>query len=136
MYEIIKYICEMNNWIFTYARQDFANLFDESEQKNVPHIFLDPVEIRDDFDEYGNIINTTYTGSFMILVSSDLDELDYDTRYQTYIKPLVNDTLKVIKEGMQCEGENTIKNWRIIEVINVFDYNFDGLVVTFNVDGK
>lgn len=136
MYEIIKYIAEYNNWVFKYARRDFANLFDESEQKNVPHLFLDPIQITETFDEYNNKIKTNFNGSMMVLVSSDIDEEDYDFRYQTYIKPIINTTLETLKDGIKCDGENSINSWRITEVINAFDYNFDGVIITYNIDGK
>ena len=135
MYEIIKYLCEFNGWVFQYARKDFANLYDEAEQVGVPHLFLDPVQITEEFNEYNVVTKTTYSGSLMILLSSDIDEEDYDTRYQTYIKPVVNDTLETLKEGIKCDGENNITSWRITEVINAFDYNLDGVIVTYSING-
>lgn len=125
----------MNGWVFTYARKDYANLFDEEEQKDIPHIFLDPVETDENYDEYGNIESVNYKGTMMVLVSSDLDAEDYDEKYQNNIKPIIKNTLEIIRDGIRCDGENTISNWRVIEVINVFDYNFDGVIITYSVDG-
>ncbi|OCK42537.1 hypothetical protein BA195_10195 [Tenacibaculum soleae] len=135
MYEILKYIADYNNWIFEYARKDFHNLYNEAEQKNTPHLFVDPIQITEGFDEYNNVISTNYSGSFMLLLSSNIDEEDYNYRYQSYIKPIIEDSLKLIKEGIKCDGENLINNWRIIEVINAFDYNFDGVIITYSIDG-
>lgn len=136
MYNLIKYLCEYNGWEFTYARRDFQNLYNEEEVKNKPLFFLDPIIITEEFDEYNTVINTNYSGSLMILVSSDIDEEDYDTRYQTYIKPIIDSTLKTLKEGIKCDGSNSINTWRSVEVINALDYNGDGVIVTFNVDGE
>ncbi|WP_339875198.1 hypothetical protein [Olleya marilimosa] len=135
MYDLIKYIAQYNNWLFQYARKDFHNLFDEAEQKGVPHLFLDPVQITEEFDEYNNVTKTTYSGSLMILVSSSIDEEDYDYRYQTYIKPIVNDTVSTLKAAIKCDGDNLITSWRITEVINAFDYNLDGVVITYSING-
>lgn len=134
MYEILEYIANYNNWFFQYARKDYHNLFDEIEQKNVPHLFLDPVQIIENFDEYNNVISTNYSGSFMLLLSSSIDEEDYNYRYQNYIKPTINESVKIIKEGIKCDGDLLINNWRITEVVNVFDYNFDGVLINYSIN--
>ena len=135
MYEIIKYLCDYNNWGFTYARTDFQNLYDMEEIPFKPLIFLDPIQITEEFDEYNTVNKTNYNGSFMVLVSSDLDAIDYDTRYQNHIKPIIDNTLETLKQGVKCDGKNSINSWRVIEVINVLDFNGDGVAVTFNIDG-
>lgn len=132
MYDLIKEIALVNSWGFEYSRRDFANLYDK-EETTAPVIFLDPVATTDDFDEYGTVLSKSYSGSFMVLLSSNLDEEDYDTRYQTYIKPLVNGTLSQIKEAIKCTSSMYIESWREVEIINVFDYGFDGIVVTYSV---
>jgi hypothetical protein len=137
MYEILKNICTTNNWIFNYARRDFQNLYDGEEQvgDSTPLVFLDPVQITENNDEYNVDESTTYEGSFMVLVSSDFDEIDYDTRYQEYIKPVIKSTLKDIKDGIICDGKLSIQTWRIIEIINAFDFNADGVVITYVING-
>ena len=134
MYNLIKTICINNNYIFTYARKDFMNLFDEEEQLDVPHLFLDPVTVDTIFDEYNSVESKTYSGSLMVLYSSSIDEEDYDTRYQNYIKPIVSGASATIKSAIQCDGIYTINNWREVEVINAFDYNLDGIIITYNIN--
>ena len=132
MYDLIKEIASVNSWGFEYSRRDFSNLYDK-EETTAPVIFLDPVTTTDDFDEYGTILSKSYSGSFMVLLSSNLDEEDYDSRYQKYIRPLVNGALSKIKESIKCTSSMSIESWREVEIINVFDYGFDGIVVTFSV---
>ncbi|WP_048331021.1 hypothetical protein [Bizionia psychrotolerans] len=136
MYELLKTISATNNWNFTYARRDFANLYDGEQQvgDSTPLVFLDPVQITEAYDEFNNVIETNYAGSFMVLVSSDIDEEDYDYRYQTYIKPIINSTLLNIKSSIQCDGNYGIELWRSVEIINAFDFNADGVVITFSIN--
>lgn len=133
MYDKLKSIAETNNWVFTYARKDYSNLYDEDIDVNIPHLFVDPIELDEIFDEYNNVESTNYNGSFMLLLSSDIDEEDYNSRYQKYIKPIINTSLQSIKDELQCE-EITIQSWRVVEVIDVFDFNLDGVLVTFSIN--
>lgn len=133
MYEILKALAAANGWVFEYGRSDFQNLFEASEQKEVSHIFLDPMEIRDIDNDSGVTEKKGYSGSFMILYSSDIDEQSYDDRYQDYIKPIIEGDLITIKDSLVCTYEAKVILWKITEVVNVFDYNFDGAICTFEV---
>ncbi|MDP2686441.1 MAG: hypothetical protein Q8O62_04415 [Aequorivita sp.] len=133
MYELIKNICLNNNYVFEYSRNDYSNLFNENEQIGTPHIFLDPIQLQTIFNEFNEEESTIYNGSFMVLVSSDVDDEDYEFKYQNYIKPIITTTMKTIKDAIKCDGEKTIQLWQQIEVVNVFDYNFDGLLVTYSI---
>jgi hypothetical protein len=133
MYDILKTICTAESFPFVYARRDFQNLYNEVEQKNVPHLFLDPVIIEDVVNDMNVIEGKIYSGDFMVLVSSDIDEESYDARYQNHIKPLIDSAVATIKETIRCGQEVTFNLWRTIEVINAFDYNFDGLIVSYNI---
>ncbi|WP_431137467.1 hypothetical protein [Psychroserpens mesophilus] len=137
MYNQIKNICTTNEWVFTYAREDFANLYDGEEQVDdtTPLVFLYPPLITETFGDYNELESTNYTGDFLVLLSSDIDEEDYDYRYQTYIKPLINNTMITIKESIQCDNTLSIVTWRITEVLNLFDFNLDGLLITYSVNG-
>ena len=133
MYEILKAIATEKGFPFMYARKDFQNLFDEVEVKNKTHIFLDAVE-QEEVSNDNNITEAIiYSGRFMLVYSSDIDEQDYDTRYQNYIKPILDGDLKTIKEMIRCGYEVTFNQWKTIEVINALDYNFDGIIVNFNI---
>lgn len=133
MYEILKAISAVNGWVFTYARKDYQNLFDETEQKNLSHIFLDPVEVEDNENDTGIVESRTHAGFFMILFSSDIDELSYDDRYQQHIKPIVEGNLITLKDAIRCGYNVEFNQWKKTEVINAFDYNFDGVLVSYNI---
>ena len=133
MYEILKAIAEEEEFPFMYARKDFQNLFDEVETKNKSHIFLDVVEEEEVLNDNNIAEAIIYSGRFMVVYSSDIDEVDYETRYLNYIKPILDGDLKTIKEAIRCNYEVKINLWKKIEIINFLDYNFDGIIVNFNI---
>jgi len=133
MYEILKAIATSKGWVFDYGRADFHNLFEKSEVKNKSHLFLDPVKTRDIDNDSGITEKKVHSGSFMILYSSDIDEKSYDDRYQKYIKPIVQGDQKTIKNSIRCSYQVSFDLWEIVEVINIFDYNFDGIIVTYQL---
>src|SRR5690606_3907742 len=130
----LKATSTTNNWVFQYSRRDYSNLFDGEEQTGVPHIFLDPVQTQTTFNEFNVIESITSSGSFMVLVSSDIDEEDYDYKYQTHIKPIITTTMGIIKDAIQCDGNKTIQVWQEVEIINALDYTFDGIIVTYTIN--
>lgn len=132
MYEILQEIATNNSMGFLYARKDFANLYNEVES-NQTQIILDPVQITESFGEYNQVESKEYQGTFMVLVSSDIDEKDYDYRYQTYIKPILEESMNTIKNSIKCSGVLSITVWRTIEIINILDYNMDGIVINYTV---
>tara|TARA_R110000822_G_scaffold80896_1_gene192528 strand:+ start:208 stop:624 length:417 start_codon:yes stop_codon:yes gene_type:complete len=134
MYEILKAIAaeQANQFGFTYARRDFAGLYDEVPTGQV-QIFLDPVAISESFGDYNVVETRQFTGSFMMLISSDVEKGDYNQRYIDEIKPILDTALGTIKTSLKCNNFVSIDVWRTVEVINVFDYNMDGIVVTYQI---
>ncbi len=133
MYEILKAIANLNEWAFMYARKDFQNLFNESEKKGIPYIFLDPVQKEKIKNDSGVTESIKYSGSFMLVLSSDIDEEDYDYRYQNFIKPITGAAIDTIDEVLICDYKAGIESWKEIEVINALDYNFDGVIVDYSI---
>lgn len=131
MYEILKLISENKDWIFQYGRRDFANLYDEMPNGKV-HIFLDPVRIENEFDEFDVLDTMNYTGTLMLVVSSEFDQ-DYLTKYVENIKPLIDGAGKELLDSLACHPDYSINQWSSLEVINILDYGFDGLLITYNV---
>ena len=78
-----------NEWGFVYARTDYQNLFDEEPTKDKITMFLDPIQRTSNFGGVGQEISKSYSGNFMLLMSSSLDETDYNYRFETYIKPIL-----------------------------------------------
>ena len=133
MYEALKAIAAAYGWPFEYGRSDFQNLFKEVEQKSVSHLFLDPVQVEDIDNDLGVTEQQIQSGSFMLVYSSDIDEIDYDTRYQQYIKPVLIGDMETLKHEIRCGHNVTFGKWQTVEVINMFDYNFDGVLCTFQL---
>lgn len=129
MYDILKNIAESNDWVFKYARQDFQNLYDEMENDLV-HLFVDPITIDTVFSATGNE-TITYSGKLMLLVSSDIGD-DYETKYENTIKELIATSTSRITQRMICE-DATINKFQTVEVINLFDYNLDGVLVNYSI---
>lgn len=133
MYDFLKDLSTAKGWVFEYGRADFSNLFDANEQKEVVHLFLDPVVIRKNRNDSGEIESRTFSGSFMMLYSSDIDEASYQDRYEKYIKPIVESKIEEIEENLNCEHQVKFDEWTSSEVINMFDYNLDGIIVTYKI---
>lgn len=131
MEEILRNIAQVQGWSYLYGRSDFQNLFDSDTQDVT--MFVDPIEVEDEFNEAGVTEKTIHSGNFMLLLSSGIDEVDYDTRYQNYIKPLISSAMSEIKKALQCNNSVMIQRWKIVEVINMLDNNGDGIICTFQV---
>lgn len=120
-----------NQFGFHYARRDYANL-----EKDMPidkvQIFLDPVQITEVFGEYNELQSKEYSGSFLVLISSDVEKGDYNLRYTDEIKPILDGAVNVIKDSIRCTAELSIQLWRTTEVINMFGYNLDGVLITYS----
>lgn len=134
MKDFVKDFCadQSDAWVFVYARRDFQNLFDEAEV-NVPHLFLDPIISDDITNDEGCVEERIYSGSFLLGMSSDFKAGDYEQRYESKIKPLLKTHLMTLKNKLAYEFEATFNTWRKIEVINAKDYNFDGVIVDYNL---
>lgn len=123
------------NWKYVYARRDYQNLIDATD------FVADAIEgygvgetimLVDPIRRGGETDNITYKGSFMVLTKSDLDD-DYESRKSKYIDPLLEVLLKEMKNVLICEFD--INQWEAIELINMLDWNADGLLITFNLKG-
>lgn len=133
MYEILKAIAAANGWVFEYGRRDFQNLHDETEQKGVSYLFVDPIEISKNRSDSGQVESITSGGSLMLLYSSDIDEESYEYRYENYIKPIINTQIEIIEDNLICEQEASLEEWKTVEVINMFDFNLDGILLTYRL---
>jgi hypothetical protein len=129
MYEFLKDIATINNWCFEYSRSDYQNLYDGMEINKI-HLFVDPITVDSVFSDSG-VETKTYSGKMMLMVSSDVDE-DYKTKYESHIKPLIDDTTQIIKQSVIC-ADMEIKKFQTLEVINLFDVNLDGVLINYSI---
>lgn len=133
MYDFLKDFSVLAGWLFEYGRADFNNLKEASEAEEKLSLFLDPVAIEKKKNDSGVVESLVYSGSFMLLYSSDIDEEGYEERYIKYIKPIVEAEVEKLEDFLNCEKEVSFDFWKIDEVINMFDYNFDGVIVTYKI---
>ena len=132
-----KTLTETLGWTFVNARRDYQNLAsvadfiaDTMEGVGVGEtfLFLDPVIRAKKTSEY-----IDYSGNFMVLTQSDLDETTYADRKTKYIDPINDILYGTFYDKLRCNF--LISDWRSIEVINVFDFNGDGVSMKFTLKG-
>ena len=131
--DLLENLSESEEWFFEYGRADFNNLTDVEEKKEVVHLFLDPVKRGKKKNDSGVTESNYNSGSFMMLYSSSIDELSYNERFEKYIKPILENEVEKIEEYLTCEGEVSIEFWELTEVINIFDYNLDGIIINYKI---
>ena len=129
MYDFLKNIALSNDWGFEYARQDYQNLYTEIEDGKVK-MFCDPIITDSKFSDSGNE-TFSYSGKLMLLLSSDVDE-DYQDKYAEYIQPLFSNSRQTLVNAFGCSNYQ-VTVFKTVEVINLFDQNFDGLLITYSV---
>jgi hypothetical protein len=139
--DILREITETDlSWKFTYGRSDFQNLMEaDSENDTSTFFFLDPVSRDPLFSPTGGSLGQTdFEGTFMILSKSELDET-YDNqketdpslgKYKKNIKPKIESLLSNFKSKLFCNNIQILR-MKSTDVINIFDDNFDGILVSF-----
>lgn len=138
--DIVDYIeqeVEKLDWIFSYGNKANQNLIVSDLLEDKIYFLLDPIAESESASEFGGQGETEYSGSFMILVKSDLDNVYHNQqeqdktvgKYNKNIKPLKT-SLNLFRDVIDC-SEYERQTWSKIEVINEMDVNFDGLIVTF-----
>lgn len=127
-------IATAEGWGFIHARRDFQNLMDaaafvadsvEGYGPGETVMVLDPIKRRTNKDNA-----RTFTGNVMILTKADLDGT-YEEKYNKNVAPLLEKVHKQIPAILNCIYD--VEHWESIEVINVFDFNADGLSISFNL---
>jgi hypothetical protein len=129
MYDFLQTLAADNDWFFEYSRTDYQNLYDGMEYNKV-HLFVDPITIDSKFSDSGFEIKT-FSGKLMILLSSNVDE-SYTDKYNTYIKPIMEQSVEAFKSSLNC-SDFIINKFQSTEIINLFDVNLDGLIINYNI---
>ncbi len=131
-------------WRFYYGRRDFQNLVEtESEDDTKNYFFLDPVNRSPLYSDSGLPIGEVeYTGHFMVLTKSDLDqEYDQQTgeqdadegKWRKHIKPKLDALFIEFENAITCVDDLQIIRLNITDAINVFDENLDGILVNYKI---
>lgn len=136
MKEIFQAIATSLGWNFDYGRKDFHNWREVVPGDMENYLFVDPIIRKPVYGQGGGLTSRTYSGHFMILRNSDLDEEYDDTagadgKYQLYIEPLIQEVeTGVFWFEINCTYDLLIE-WEITEIINVFSENYDGILVKY-----
>lgn len=132
MKEHFEQLAKDNDWEFLYAPKSYQNIYEEM-QENKLHFFMEPLTINSKFDDFG-IETPTYNGKLFLAYSSDIDE-DYEVRYEKYIKPIILGGLQLLKESLStdCGTSYRVDSLSTTEVINLFNYNLDGLYINYSI---
>lgn len=116
-----------------------AQLVDEEcqeveEYTNRIYFLLDPITRNKSFSEFGGTGAVTFTGAFLLATESTLDKTydGSDGKYKTKILPILKTQLTKLEDKINCSAYE-IKNWEVVDAIDVLDINFDGVLVTFNL---
>lgn len=133
MYEIIKAIAAANGWEFDYGSRDFQNLYDNKGEEGTVYIFSDPIKEDTLLGDTGLAESYKYSGTLFLFKSSKLDEESYIYRKETYIEPLKANELSIVSNTLSCEYRANITKWGVQEIINMLDFNGDGLMIDFEL---
>ena len=131
--------CTNNSIFFSYGRSDYQNLVQSDSIAEKIYLFLDPVTRLKSFSEFGGNGLITFSGQFLLLIKGDLDKPYYETaqagvsgKYEDNILPLLNTHLQAFEDYLNCT-EYQVNQWQILDAINIYDANMDGLIVTYNL---
>lgn len=133
--QVLEEFCILKDWNFIHARRDYQNLTDISsfifsETENFAtgetFLFLDPVIRKPRKD------GVSFSGNFLVLTNSDIDK-GYSEKFADYIEPLLAIISGDLLKTLNCTFD--VENLTSIEAINMFDFNADGLSVSFSLKG-
>lgn len=136
----IEQAVETLGWVFSYGNKANQNLLMSDMVDDRKYFLLDPVRTTEGVSEMGGDGEQTFSGSFMLLVKSDLDNVYHnqselqdknDGKYNKNIKPLKTE-LKAFKDVVDC-SDYTRESWEIVDIVDALDINADGLLVTFTL---
>lgn len=120
---------------FQYGDKPSLNLYD-GEDNGGYFFWLLPVESKNIIDQYNKTIAKEWDLAFFIAKKSDIDsESDYyNHKWELSIKPIYdNGYVETFTSSLTCEGNLTLSNVVVKEVINLFDWNMDGLYITATI---
>ena len=142
--EQIRTITEGLGWYFHYGRRDFQNLVrTNGADDQTIYFFLDPVTRVPEYSSDSGFKTgaITYTGRFLIVTKSKLDEV-YDTqknqdvtngKWRKHIEPKLRQHFGELENAIICEDDLQIVSISILDAINVFSENVDGVLVNYNI---
>lgn len=161
--DLLEKYANQLGWRFSYGNKANQNLLQSNMNENEIYFLLDPVTRKREHSEFGGIGNSSFTGQFLLVVKSTIDQVYHnqtneDTFYNrvnsleggenvenTCVEPSqklgkYTQNIKPLLDEELPKIENLldcsdyqITNWSIIDTTDVFDANTDGIIVTFGL---
>ena len=138
--DIFETWVESLGWVFSYGNASNNNLLVSDKVVGEIYLLLSTVNRKPIPSEFGGISSLQFSGSFMLLVKSNLDNVYHnqkgvakeDGKYKKNIQPLIETDLMLLFDLIGCT-DYEITNWEILDTVNVLDANHDGVVVTYGL---
>lgn len=146
--KIFKEGCEFIGWNFIEGEDHWNNVKDieniqynehgtDDTEKNFyekkKYFFLLSKRLRRKKNEYGATTERIWSGEIVLVVRSNLTDPTYQFKLDNHINPLYDESEKMDDYIPNCEGW-TINKWDVVsEVADVYDTNFDGIKIEFEI---
>lgn len=129
---------------FLYGDIYSVNLIDENKTNNTNvKVVLFPFKTKANYSQYNQIISREYSGSFLVMVNSNIDEGFYEQYYwekyknniaglEAYLESVFLNAIVNGGCGIPC-NEAVILSVTTEQIINYLDQNYDGLLVTYSI---
>lgn len=136
---VLETYCDSLGWSFSYGNKANNNLLVSDKVEGKVYLLLDPITRIKSKSEYGGTGEIAFTGSFLLVVKSNLDNNYHNQKgqdkttgkYEKNIKPLLVN-LELLENVIDC-SQYEIESWSIVDAINALDVNMDGIIVTFRI---
>lgn len=126
---------------FAYGDKPSLNLKDGTVNDKYCFWLL-PVENKPQLNDFNKVIANSWDVALFLCIKADMDggtpdengEDYYNEKWTKSIKPLYDtQALNNLTKAFTCIESLTLTNLISKEVINLFDYNMDGLYITFTI---
>jgi len=145
-----KDITTILGWYFNYGDYQWANLMDMFDDTitaendgelaeflpagipNKAYFLLLWKDREKAFSDFNRVISETFTGEFLLVERSRLDDRDHNYKYEVHIKKMEKNLDRFQEYISDCDNLH-ILSWIETEVENELDTNVDGIKVKFKI---
>ncbi len=135
--------CSSNGHKFIYGTKDVQNLIGSLNVLSASQALLTLFPLKEDIttNEFGAVESITYSSTILLAKKSQLDAgssaedgVDYYLeKYEAVIKHLKLEAKTTMLSALACDGF-AVNKFSIVEVINLFAYNVDGIYIHFTLN--
>lgn len=137
--DVLEGYCNELDWVFSYGNSANNNLLMDVKENKV-YLILDPVRTTEGISANGGDGVVNFSGSFMLIIKSNLDnvyhnQLDVPRTEGKYVKNIqpLKEHLNALKGLIDCSNLERA-NWSVIDAIDIFDENMDGIIITYSLN--